>query len=40
VKKALARHINEIQTLSSQENYDYITTHSPEYAEPSNVGEV
>ena len=39
VKKALARHINEIQTLSSQENYDYITTHSPEYAEPSNIGE-
>jgi len=35
----LARHINEIQTLSSQENYGDITTHSPEYAEPSNIGE-
>ena len=39
VKKTLARHINEIQTQSSQENYAYITTHSPEYAEPSNIGE-
>jgi hypothetical protein len=35
----LAKHINEIQTQSSQENYDDITTHSPEYAEPSNIGE-
>ena len=32
VEKTLARHINEIQTQSSQENYDDITTHSPEYA--------
>ena len=39
VKKTLARHINEIQTQSSQENYGDITTHSPEYAEPSNIGE-
>jgi hypothetical protein len=29
VKKTLARHINEIQTQSSQENYGDITTHSP-----------
>jgi hypothetical protein len=35
----LARHINEIQTQSSQENYYDIATHSPEYAEPSNNGE-
>ena len=39
VKKTLARHINEIQTQSSQESYDDITAHSPEYAEPSNIGE-
>ena len=39
VKKTLARHINEIQTQSSQENYGDITTHSPEYAGPSNIGE-
>ena len=35
----MARHINEIQTQSSRENYDDIATHSPEYAEPSNIGE-
>ena len=35
----MARHINEIQTQSSQENYDDITAHSPEYAEQSNIGE-
>jgi hypothetical protein len=39
VKKTLARHINEIQTQSSQENYGDITTHFPEYAGPSNIGE-
>ena len=39
VEKTLARHINEIQTQSSQENYDDITTHSPEYAKPSNIGK-
>ena len=39
VEKTMARHINEIQTQSSQENYDDITTHSPEYAELSNIGE-
>lgn len=39
VKQTLARHINEMQTQSSQENYDDITTHSPEYEEPSNIGE-
>jgi hypothetical protein len=38
-EKTLARYINEMQTLSSQENYNDITTHSPEYAEPSNIGE-
>jgi hypothetical protein len=37
VKKTLARHINEIQTQSSQENYGDITTHSPEYAGPSSI---
>ena len=39
VKKTLARHINAIQTQSSQINYDDISTHSPEYAESSNTGE-
>jgi hypothetical protein len=39
VKKTLARHINEIQTQSSKENYGDITTHSPEHAEPSKIGE-
>ena len=39
MKIFLARHINEIQTQSSQENYDDIATHSPEYAGPSNIGE-
>jgi hypothetical protein len=35
----LARYINEIQTQSSQEHYDDIAAHSPDYAEPSNIGE-
>jgi hypothetical protein len=39
MRREQSYHISEIQTLSSQEKYDYITTHSPEYAEPSNIGE-
>ena len=35
----MARYINEIQTQSSQEHYDDIAAHSPDYAEPSNIGE-